>query len=111
MTTLNFNQRAAIAATLEDLAKDLDFPVHIEGDMWGGPESGYGDMPEGEAARIIVDTVLDHPYVKEALAERDAYWEALKWTMVDAGINPEAPPQHQDIFIGAFAAAVFEPNA
>lgn len=93
---LAFNQRAAIAASVQELTEDLDIPVYVEGDVWNG--QGAEDMDPGEAARIVVDVVLDHPYVKASISEAEEYWETLKWIIrtstPDLGAleHPSLPP-------------------
>lgn len=107
MPSLEFNQRAAIAASLEELAKDRDIPVYIEGDIYmGGFE--YDNMDKGEAARIAVDTVLDHPYVKTAMKEREDFWRALKWLVTVARYEEDVPDEIASTLWGAMDAAAFD---
>lgn len=103
---LEFNQRAAIAADIQALKNDRDTPIEVEGSVWMG--TSYDDMDEGEAARIVVDTVLDHPFVQAAFGEREAYWEALKAMIILHGV-PKGMPRHlvSTIFVAA-DAAMFE---
>ena len=101
--TIDFNHRAAIAASLQDLSNDLDCPVHIDGDMHDGHE--YGDMDPGEAARIVVDTILDHPFVQAEFQESERFWKALKWITTHQG---EAPEEIQAVLDTAFEAAFIE---
>lgn len=91
MEQLGFNQRAGIAASLETLRKDRDCPVYIEGDLWTGRD--YSDMDDGEAARIVVDAVLDHPVLRGILEERDALWRALKWVVGETSIPGPIPDE------------------
>lgn len=107
MSSLEFNQRAAIAAAVQELTKDSDIPVYVEGDVWNGKD--YEDMDAGEAARVVVDVVLDHPFVKAVLEEREAYWDALKWLVSSIESLPEDRPEAiVGTLFAAMAAAAFE---
>jgi len=106
---LDFNRIAAIAVSLQDLAKSREAPIHIEGDIIVERPDGSGidflDMDEGEAARRVVETVLDHHHVQELFAEADRMWEALKWLMLNVEAVPIPPNEHIEIIEAAIDAS------
>lgn len=106
---LDFNHIASIAVALQALAKDRDAPVHIEGDIIveRPDESGidFIDMDEGEAARRIVEAVINHPHVQELFTEADRMWEALKWLVLNVDTVPSPPDEHVAIVEAAIDAS------
>ena len=109
--TISNSQRTMIAEDLQALYNDSDVPVSIDGFIWNGET--HDEMPGGEAARIVVDTVLDSDFVKGRLEEAEAYWEGLKWlSLVLAGMDARerpVPPAHlRALVLNAVAAGVDE---
>lgn len=93
---LDFNQLAAVAASLQELSKDREAPVHLEGDIiidHGDGTIDFLDMDPGESARRVVEKVLQHPYVQDLLNQADQMWEALKWITMNAEAIPIPPPE------------------
>jgi len=90
---LDFNQICSIAAWLEELGKDPETPVYVEGDIAKATPEGieWLDMDKGEAARMAVIKVMEHPYLQGVLTERDLLWEALKWLLQVADHVPTPP--------------------
>jgi len=106
---LDFNRIAAIAVSLQELAKDRSAPVHIEGDVIverpDGSNIDFIDMDEGEAARRVVEAVIAHAYVQEMLVERDQLWEALKWLVYNVDAVPIPPNEHVAVIESAIDAS------
>lgn len=104
--TISFNERAAIAAEVENLKKDPDIPVWVDGEVLGTDD--YEAMDSGEAARIVVDAVIDHPYLAKRLDEADLYWKALKWLAAHRSDNELPPPDLWAVMESVYAAALIE---
>jgi hypothetical protein len=106
---LDFNRIAAIAASLQELNKDRSAPIAIEGDVIVERPDGSGidflDMDEGEAARRVVEKVIEHPYFQEMMAERDQLWEALKWLAANVEAIPIPPNEHIAVIDSAIDAS------
>jgi len=106
---LDFNQIAAVAATLQELRKDMQAPIGIDGDIVIERPDGSGidfiEMEEGEASRRVVEAVLGHRYVQEVLDERDLLWEALKWLVANVEAVPLPPAEHQPTIESAIDAS------
>ena len=106
---LDFNRLAAVAASLQDLAKNTSASIGIDGDIVVEKPDGSGldfiPMDEGEAARRVVEVVIDHPYVQEMLTERDRLWEALKWLVANVEAVPVPPDQHLSTIEAAIDAS------
>lgn len=106
---LDFNRIAAIAVSLQDLAKNRETPIYIDGDIIVERPDGSGidfiDMDGGEAARRVVETVLNHHHVQELFAETDRMWEALKWLVLNVDAVPTPPNEHIEIIEAAIDAS------
>lgn len=95
---------------IRSLAEDADRPIHVEGDVWVPDRNGgeYFDMDPREARQAIIKAVIDHHSVATAIAEREKFWEALKWTMAHAKLPKDIPPQHAEVFIAAGHAQILD---
>jgi hypothetical protein len=87
----SLNDVCVIAASLEDLSRHPDHPVHIDGDVWVGED--VIEMDQDEAYRVVVDRVLTHPL----LVERDTYAEecfsAIRWMIDQMDLDYESIPE------------------
>jgi hypothetical protein len=102
--------RDAIARDLLGLRNDLGRPITIDVDVWVETEkdAGYTGVPQIDAARIVVDEVINHQLVRLKLGESDELWDALKWALKNAkGFNGDAPDEVVAVFEAVHAALGF----
>lgn len=98
--------RNALVVSVLDLGKDMDCPVYVDGDLVNGMD--IADMDPIDAARIVIDTILDHPIVKEVFDDRERLWEALRWSTTVHGPDEVPPRETSDAISFALMAAKFE---
>jgi len=111
----DLNRVGAIAMAVEALSENEDHFVTVDGFVAVGNEQDgevdFLDMDPGEAARCVVETVLDHPHVKEILDESEGLWRTIEWLLLQVysqGQTTETPPSDIKKTLSAAADALWQ---